>query len=539
MTFRVACVGGGPGGLFFSTLLKRRMPEADVVLFERNQAADAFGFGVVFSDATLNAINEADPVLRDGLRDHGKHWDSIEVWLKGQKRSFAGNGMAAIHRRTLLPLLQDRAAAAGVEMRFGHNVPSPLQLRDDFDVVVGADGANSRTREDLAGHVGHTSESATAKFIWFGTTHRFNGLTFIHRKSEFGNFAAHAYPISDDVSTFIVETDDETWRRAGLDAFDVTQPPGPSDEKTRRFLEELFAEDIDGGEVIANNSRWGTFQTRRTASWHHENTVLLGDAVHTAHFSVGSGTKMAMEDAIVLAEEIAADTHNLSRAFAAYQAKRSPQVAKIQNAARGGLSWWEHFGRYYDAFEPTQFAFHFFSRSIGIDKVAQRDPGLVDAARSAWEEQHGFDALGTPLELGPARFSSREMVLEVQDGTPLRLTDATGTVVLSVTADPAAGDAGMAVVLQAPDKDSDVAAAAAALTSDPAAVVIPGGTSLTRVLLSEELRLGRGIPTVIVEDNGGPAAETLVLSGRSDAVAVPVPVPAAIAAAVSVEASRG
>lgn len=519
MTLRVACVGGGPGGLFFSTLLKRQLPDAEVHLFERNQATDAFGFGVVFSDATLNAIDEADPVLRDGLRDHGKHWNDIEVWAKDAKRSFSGNGMAAIHRRVLLPLLQQRASEAGVEMHFGANAPSTQELSDQFDVVVGADGANSRTRTDILDYLGHTVEAATAKFIWFGTTHRFDGLTFIHRKSIHGNFAVHAYPISDELSTFIVETDEETWLRAGLDSFDTTQPPGPSDEKTREFLEDLFRNDIGDDRIVANNSRWATFQTRRTQTWHQDNVVLLGDAVHTAHFSVGSGTKMAMEDAIVLAREISASPRDLVTAFENYGQERAPRVKRIQDSARGGLSWWEHFGRYYDAFEPTQFAFHFFSRSIGIDKIEIRDPELADAARDSWVQTHGSPALETPLDLGGVRFASRNLSLDAEDGVPIRLSDGAGaSLPLAV---PFAASSDAVVLLQATDNADETAEQArAAAQAGVLAAVIQGGSVLGRVLLAEELRLAHGIPAIIVNDGDVNAAETLLLSGRADAVAV-------------------
>jgi anthraniloyl-CoA monooxygenase len=514
MALRVACIGGGPGGLFFSTLLKQTVPDAEVVLFERNQATDAFGFGVVFSDATLTRINEADPVVHDGLRDFGTHWDDIEVWLKGEQQSFGGNGMAAIYRKTLLQLMQERAADAGVDMRFGQYVPDLTQLTD-FDLIVGADGANSSTREQLGESLGHTAEMATAKFIWFGTSHIFKGMTFLHRKSEFGNFAVHGYPISDNLSTFIVETDEETWRKAGLDEFDVSQPPGPSDLKTQRFLEKLFAEDIAGEPLVANSSRWANFRTRRTRSWHQGNVVLLGDAVHTAHFSVGSGTKMAMEDAITLVREVAAHQDDLETAFTNYEAERQPQVAKIQNQARGGLSWWEHFARYYDSFDPAQFTFHFFSRSINIDKIRQRDAGFVEAVEEGWLARHGHAPLETPLDAGSATFTGRELAVAEQDGQ-LTLTGPGGRVKL--VTDPADADAATALLLTAPDTEEGLPAVFAQLPSQAAAVVIQGGNPFTRILLSEEARLGRGLTSVIRDDGGPVSALTLVLSGRADAV---------------------
>jgi 2-polyprenyl-6-methoxyphenol hydroxylase-like FAD-dependent oxidoreductase len=376
MPLRVACVGGGPGGLLFATLLKRSWPDADVVVLERNRAEDTFGFGVVFSDATLGAIDAADPVLQSALREHGVHWERIEVRLHGERLVCGGNGMAAVRRVTLLQLLQQSARDAGVELRFSTEVRQLAEL-DGCDVVVAADGANSVLRREAEDVFGASVETATAKFIWFGTRHVFDGLTFVHEKGPHGVFAAHAYPIGDGVSTFIVETDEPTWRRAGLDAFDVTQPPGPSDETSRAYLEDLFAEQIGGAPLLVNNSRWGNFRTLRTRRWHDGRVVLLGDAAHTAHFSVGSGTKMAMEDAVALAAALVASPGDVPAALDRYERERRPGVEKIQGAARPSLSWWEHFGRAYDAMSPPQFAFHFFSRSIPRAKIAQRDPAFV------------------------------------------------------------------------------------------------------------------------------------------------------------------
>lgn len=359
---RVAVVGGGPGGLFFATLAKAADPGLEVTVFERNRADDTFGFGVVFSDATLAAIDDADPVLRDALAAHGVHWDVIEVRLKGERHRCAGMGMAAIARRTLLHLLQTRAAEVGVDVRFRTEVD--LGQLDGYDLVVAADGANSRIRTQLADAFRPSYEEASAKFVWFGTTYRFDGLTFLHERGPDGVFAVHGYPISPDVSTFIVETNDRSWRAAGLDEFDAAQPPGPSDAKSKDYLEKLFAEQIEGATLLTNNSRWGSFRTRRAGTWRTGNVALLGDAAHTAHFSVGSGTKMAMEDAVVLAASIGAHPDDLDAALGAYEVAARPSVDKIQGSARPSLSWWEHFGRYHDAFEPWQFTYHFLTRSI-------------------------------------------------------------------------------------------------------------------------------------------------------------------------------
>jgi 2-polyprenyl-6-methoxyphenol hydroxylase-like FAD-dependent oxidoreductase len=508
MTIRVACVGGGPGGLFFSTLLRRARPDIEVVLFERNKASDAFGFGVVFSDRTLQKIDAADPVLHTALESEGVHWDVIDVRLRGESFGFAGNGMAAIHRRVLLRFLQENAAAAGVDLRFGVEAPPLQDLRASFDIVVAADGANSRLRDELADRLEPEVETAAAKFIWFGTTHSFDGLTFLHQKGPHGNFAAHAYPIGQGLSTFIVEADEHTWRDAGLDGFDMSSPPGVSDEVSQRSLRELFAEDIAGAPLVANNSRWANFRTRRTKTWHSGNVVFLGDAVHTAHFSVGSGTKMAMEDAISLAQQIAFSADDLEAAFGSYEEERQPDVARIQAAAAPSLSWWEHFAFYYDTLEPLDFAFHFFSRSIDIDRVRRRDPQLADAVTGAWNREHGTPPLETPLQTPRGTLSGRELVVRGSGGDRI-LEDGSGSA-WAVGRD--------VTVLVAPDDSHLISAMPAVEEAD--AVLVEGGSALSRSLIAERLRLERGIPAIILDDAlDAAAAATLILSGRADAVA--------------------
>ena len=397
---RIACLGGGPGGLLAALLAKRSDPGREVTVYERNRAGDTFGFGVVFSDATLDGIDAADPVLRRALTEHGVHWDPIEVRLRGERWRFGGNGMAAVARQRLLSLLQQRAAEAGVDIRFSAPTQPDDLLAAGYDLVVAADGANSSVRARFGEVFGPSVVTATAKFIWFGTTYPFDGLTFVHEQSPHGVFAVHGYPIGNGVSTFIVETDEPSWRAAGLDGFDVSQPPGPSDEVTRAYLEKLFAEQISGSPLLVNNSRWGNFRTWRTQRWRHRvgrtAVALLGDAAHTAHFSVGSGTKMAMEDAIALVAAL--DKHAagprpsgdaVDAALASYEAARRPQVTRIQDAARPSLSWWEHFGRSYQSLPPWQFAFHFFSRSLPESKLRQRDARFVESVHGAWRAAHG------------------------------------------------------------------------------------------------------------------------------------------------------
>ncbi len=227
-------------------------------------------------------------------------------------------------------------------------------------------------------------------------------------------FAVHGYPFGPDASTFIVETDEESWRRAGLDAFDVSQPPGPSDMASKTYLEALFAEHLDGHPLLVNNSRWGNFRTIRCARWRSGNVVILGDAAHTAHFSVGSGTKMALEDAAALAQCVTDHPGDLDAALAAFEAARRPPVDKIQGAAGPSLSWWEHFGRYHDHLEAPQFAFHFFSRAIPLDKLATRDPRFVADVSGWWADRFGTPPLATPLSVGGPKLDGR--VVSVKDG---------------------------------------------------------------------------------------------------------------------------
>ncbi|MFI7636124.1 FAD-dependent monooxygenase [Nonomuraea sp. NPDC049400] len=516
---RIAVAGGGPGGLFFATMIRRLDPAAEVTVFERNRADDTFGFGVVFSDRTLAGIHEADPVLREALDEHGRHWDDIEVRLKGERVRCGGNGMAAIVRRTLLALLQDRARRLGADLRFSTEVS--LDELTGYDLVVAADGTGSRIRDRIG--FGSEVETAGAKFIWFGTDYLFDGLTFLHERGPDGVFAVHGYPISADMSTFIVETDEASWRRAGLDAFDVTQPPGPSDLRSKAYLEELFAGQIDGKRLLTNNSRWGSFRTRRTKRWHTltpRPVVLLGDAAHTAHFSVGSGTKMAMEDAVALARALSEHGGDLPAALAAYESAAQPSVRQVQDAARPSLSWWEHFGRYYDAFEPWQFAYHFLSRSITDARLARRAPEFTQASLHRWVETHDAEPLRTPFESGGWQAASRLVdVVTDADGTPAAVDD------LPLSATPAQEAWGL--LLDAPDSEAELLEVYARLADlvatgeRPVLVAVAGGTPLTRTLVCEQARLRHRLPALLIE----PAldrdrAHTIVLSGRADLVGV-------------------
>lgn len=517
---QVACVGGGPGGLFFATLLKRVRPDVQVTVFERNRPDDTFGFGVVLSGATLAGIHAADPAVGRGLEEHGAYWDEIEVRLHGERVRCGGNGMAAIHRRTLLALLHGRAARAGVDLRFEHEVRDPAEL-GAYDLVVAADGANSLIRSRFADHFRPTVDVAAAKFIWFGTPYLFHGLTFVHERGPDGVFAVHGYPYGPDGSTFLVETDEASWRRAGLDEFDVTRPPGVSDEKTRAYLETLFAGQIDGRPLLTNNSRWGNFRTVRTRTWWHGNLVLLGDAAHTAHFSVGSGTKMAMEDAVSLAEALGRHAR-VDAALADYEAQRRPAVEQIQGSARPSLSWWEHFGRYHDSFQPTQFAFHFLSRTITRARIARRDPDFVRRAETWWRDRAGAPPLDAPLQAGGVRFASRAVPVDASAATPTVPT-ADGGVLALLPPGVSAPAARYGLWLRAPEAEDGLPLAASDLADGVAAgaglVAVHGGNRLTRTLLCEEARLVHRTPALLVDDDlDADRAVTVLLSGRADLV---------------------
>jgi 2-polyprenyl-6-methoxyphenol hydroxylase-like FAD-dependent oxidoreductase len=537
---RVACIGGGPGGLFTAIALSLAVPGASIDVFERNHESDVFGFGVVFSDATLDNVDAVDPVLRETLDAHGRHWDTISVRTESATMSAGGNGMSAVHRRILLGAMRKRACDLGAHLHYATEVTvEELDARGDYDLIVGADGANSSVRERFLGELRHTVDQARVKFIWFGTTFQFDGLTFLHKRSEHGNFAVHGYPIGSGLSTFIVETDEPTWRRAGLDGFDLTTPPGPSDLVTQRYLEALYADQIDGHKLVANNSRWANFRTRRTQRWYTrgENgtpVVLLGDAVHTAHFSVGSGTKMAMEDAAVLARAIAEHPGDVQAALEPFQQIRGPEVAKIQDSAMPSLSWWDHFGEYYRAFEPWQFGFHFFSRAISAEKMRLRDPKFVSETERAWHTEYGAAPLDTPLHVGARMLSGRLLKLIDYSEGRIGLTDGTTVVAANGEGNGDHDDVALPMVT-APDVDStsldsDVRADLDHLcVRQPAAVVVRGGTALARVLCSEHVRMNHHIPAIVVDQAAAvrarravderDCASTLILSGRADAVA--------------------
>ena len=393
---RIACVGGGPAGLYFALLMKRADPRHAVRVVERNRADDTFGFGVVFSDATLEHFAAADPESHAEIRKSFAHWDDIDVHYRGEVVTSAGHGFAGLSRQRLLDILQQRCLTLGVELRFQTEV-ADLEAFADADLVLAADGVNSTLRARLAEHVRPTIDWRPNRFVWLGTTYPFRAFTFIFKATEHGLWRVHAYRYDDRHATFILETTEATWRRAGLDQ--------ASEADTVAFAERLFAEELGGHRLLANRSLWRSFPTVRNASWHHGRVVLVGDAAHTAHFSVGSGTKLAMEDAIALAGALQRHP-DVPAALAAYEAERRPEVEALQRAAQVSLQWFEDTERYVDGprggLAPLPFAFSLLTRSLRVthENLRLRDRRLV-AAVDGWVAAQAAAQSEVPVASAP------------------------------------------------------------------------------------------------------------------------------------------
>jgi len=373
---RIAVVGAGPAGLYLSYLLKRRDRAADVRVFEQNRPDATFGFGVVFSDRALEFLREDDPQTYDAITPAMESWSDITLDLEGSVVRIDGVGFSAVGRLELLRLLQERAQAAGVAVRFERPVAS-LDEVADADLVIGADGVNSLVRRAHEVKFGATVEFLTNRFAWFGTTKRFETLTQSFRRTADGAFNAHHYRYSPHMSTFIVETDAATWERAGFAAMD--------EAATKRYLEKVFADVLDGHPLVSNKSIWRNFPKVANAHWRAENAVLVGDALHTAHFSIGSGTRLAMEDAIALARAIDAHPQDAYAAAAAYEAARRPILDKLTTAANASAAWYERFAEHM-RLPPLEFAMSYITRSGRVDRNRLRavSPRFV-AAYEAYE----------------------------------------------------------------------------------------------------------------------------------------------------------
>jgi anthraniloyl-CoA monooxygenase len=380
---RAAVLGGGPGGLNFAITLKLRDPSHDVVVIERNRPNDTFGWGVVLSDETLGNLHTNDPVSSKAIRDSFVYWDDIAVHYRGTVMRSGGHGFSGIGRKRLLNILQDRAQSLGVKIEFETEAAPPDSYRD-FDIVVGADGVNSRVRAAYADAFKPDIDVRACKYIWLGTHQKFDdAFTFIFEQTEHGWIWVHAYQFDADTATFIVECSEQTWRRFGFDRMGI--------DETIALCEKIFARYLGGHKLMSNarhlrGSAWLNFNRVLCERWSHENVVLLGDAAATAHFSVGSGSKLAMESAIALANYLDSES-DISSAFRRYEDERRLEVLRLQNAARNSTEWFEDVERYFDL-DPVQFNYSLLTRSqrISHENLRQRDPQWLSGAEK-WFEQ--------------------------------------------------------------------------------------------------------------------------------------------------------
>jgi anthraniloyl-CoA monooxygenase len=385
---KIATIGGGPAGLYFSILMKAANASHDITVYERNLPHDTFGWGVVFSDQTLENLKGADTVTQTQIIDNLARWDEIDVRFKGQVVTSGGHGFCGIARKRLLNILEERAESLGVKLEFATQINDIAQV-GGADLIIAADGVNSRIRSQFAEHFVPDIRPGKNKFVWLGTHKLFEAFNFIFVETEWGWFQAHAYRFDHQTSTFIVETREETWRRAGLQNADTAA--------TMAFCEKIFAEYLDGFPLMSNarhlqGSDWINFSLVSNQRWSKENLVLMGDAAHTAHFSIGSGTKLALEDAIALAEACAKEK-DIPTALASYEAERRIGVLRIQSAAKNSTEWFENVDRY-ARFEPTQFAYTMLTRSqrISHENLRLRDPKYVEMLESHLAQRVGSAA---------------------------------------------------------------------------------------------------------------------------------------------------
>ncbi|WP_292898204.1 bifunctional salicylyl-CoA 5-hydroxylase/oxidoreductase [Nitratireductor sp.] len=386
---KVAVLGGGPAGLYFAISMKLRNAAHDITVFERNKPDDTFGWGVVLSDETLDNLAENDPVSAERIREHFAYWDDIAVVHKGVRTLSTGHGFCGIGRMRLLILLQERARELGINLQFQTEIDDPRPFMAEYDMVLAADGLNSRTRTTFADVFKPDIDVRKCKFVWLGTHQKFDdAFTFIFEKTEHGWVWAHAYQFDDDTATFIVECGPETWEKFGFG--DMSQ------QESIAVCERIFKDHLGGHKLMTNanhirGSAWINFPRVLCERWSHENIALMGDAAASAHFSIGSGTKLALESAIALAEYLHTEP-TLKEAFEKYEDARRLEVLRLQSAARNSLEWFEEVERYLDL-DPVQFNYSLLTRSqrISHENLRLRDPEWLSGAESWFQQQAGAE----------------------------------------------------------------------------------------------------------------------------------------------------
>ena len=400
---KITVIGGGPGGLYFSILLKKAVPDCTIDLYERNRSDDAFGFGVVFSDETLSEFLTRDPQSYELIRRTFAYWDDLDVVRNGETVRITGNGFCGCSRKTLLQLLQQRCREEGVNLHFETRVDDLSQFGES-DIIVASDGINSFIRESKSGEFGTKTVLQRNKFVWMGSTKPLDAFAYFFRETPNGTIVAHTYQYEEGRSTWIFECTPETWENCGFETF--------NEEDTIARISEIFKEELDGHPLISNKSHWRQFPTITNERWSVGNIVLLGDAKATAHYSIGSGTKLAMECAIALADSVAANQNDVEAAFKMYEKLRRSRVEMIQHAARVSLDWFEHIDRHVK--HPfMQFAFGVMTRAkkVTYENLALRDKSFTQKVLAEFnhanQNQRDTPAAFSPLSLGGLTINNR------------------------------------------------------------------------------------------------------------------------------------